>query len=250
MVITTILAYFVSRDLLGWSPLTAGAVTAAFLVVDVAFFGANMFKVADGGWFPLVIAAVVFTLMTTWRRGRQLLNQRVREKSLTSEEFLESLRTHAPVRVPGTAVFLSHLSGHIPDSLLHSLEHYKVLHEQVLILTVVADEVSRVDERGRVSVEPLGEGMFRVVGRYGYMEHVDIPRLLEGITDEKLKRIDPMDTTYILGVHRLIVTKRPSRMARWQERVFASMMKNATSASNFFGLPPGRVVELGAQMDL
>ena len=193
MVITTILAYFVSRDLLGWSRLTAGAVTAAFLVVDVAFFGANLFKIADGGWFPLVIAAVVFTLMTTWRRGRQILNQKMREGSLTSERFLESLRKHAPVRVPGTSVFLSHLSGHIPDSLLLSLKHYKVLHEQVLILTVVTDEVSRVDESGRV---------------------------------------------------------RPSGMAMWRERVFASMMRNATSTSNFFGLPPNRVVELGAQTEL
>jgi KUP system potassium uptake protein len=250
MVITTILAYFVSRDLLGWSPLTAGAVTAALLVVDLAFFGANMFKVADGGWFPLVIAAIMFTLMTTWRRGRQVLYQRLREGSLTSKRFIESLQRHVPVRVPGTAVFLSHLSGHIPDSLLHSLKHYKVLHEQVLILTVVADEISRVDERERVSVEPLGEGLFRVVGRYGYMEHVDIPKLLEGITDEELKPINPMDTTYILGVHRLIVTRRQSGMAMWRERVFASMMKNATSASNFFGLPPNRVVELGTQTEI
>jgi len=250
MVITTILAYFVSRDLLGWSRLTAGAVTAAFLAVDLAFFGANMFKVADGGWFPLVIAAVLFALMTTWRRGRQLLIQRMREGSLTSQRFLESLRKHAPLRVPGTAVFLSHLSGHIPDSLLHSLKHYKVLHAQVLILTVVADEASRVDERERVSVEPLGEGLFRVVGRYGYMEHVEIPALLERITDEKLKRIDPMDTTYILGVHRLILTRRPGGMATWRVKVFASMMKNAISASSFFGLPPGRVVEMGAQIEL
>jgi KUP system potassium uptake protein len=197
-----------------------------------------------------VIAAVVFTLMTTWRRGRQIPNQKMREGSLTSERFLESLRKHAPVRVPGTSVFLSHLSWHIPDSLLLSLKHDKVLHEQILILTVVTDEVSRVDESGRVSVKPLGDGLFDVVCRYGYMEHIDIPALLERITNERLKRIDPMDTTYILGLHRLIVTKRPSGMAMWRERVFASMMRNATSASNFFGLPPNRVVELGAQTEL
>jgi KUP system potassium uptake protein len=168
----------------------------------------------------------------------------------TPERFLESLRAHALVRVPGTAVFLSHLSGQIPDSLLLSLKHYKVLHEQVLILTVVTDEVSRVDERERVSVEPLGEGLFRVVGRYGYMEHVDIPDLLEQITDERMKKISPMDTTYIVGVYRLIVTKRPSGLAMWRERLFAAMMRNATSASSFFRLPPNRVVELGAQTEL
>jgi len=173
----------------------------------------------------------------------------LREGSLTSKRFVESLQTHAPLRVPGTAVFLSHLSGHVPDSLLHSLKHYKVLHDQVLILSVVADEVSRVSESDRVSVEALGEGLFRVVGRYGYMEHVDIPALLERITDEKLKRIDPMNTTYIIGVHRLILTRRARGMALWRQRVFASMTKNATSASNFFGLPPGRVVELGAQVE-
>ena len=249
MVITTVLAYFVSRDLLGWSSLTAGTVTAAFLAVDLSFFGANMFKVAAGGWFPLVVAALVFVLMTTWRRGRQILYQRMQEGSPTPEGFVESLRTHPPLRVPGTAVFLSHVSGHIPDSLLHSLKHYKVLHEQVLILTVVTDEISRLDERSRVDVEPLGEGLFRVVGRYGYMEHVDIPALLERIADERLKRIDLMETTYILGVYRLIVTRRPSGMAMWRERVFASMMRNATSASSFFGLPPNRVVELGAQIE-
>jgi KUP system potassium uptake protein len=250
MVITTVLAYFVSRDLLGWSRLTAGVVTAAFLLVDLAFFGANMFKIAAGGWFPLVLAAVVFTLMTTWRRGRRILLQRVREGSLTAERFLETVRTKPPTRVPGTAVFLSHLIGHIPDSLLHSLKHYKVLHEQVLILTVVTDEVSRVDEPRRVTVEPLGEGLFRVVGRYGYMERVDLPALLARIEHERLKPIVPTDTTYVVGVHRLIVTKRQSGMAMWREKVFASMMANATSVSNFFGLPPDRVVELGAQMEL
>jgi len=250
MVITTVLAYFVSRDLLGWSPLTAGVVTAAFLAIDLAFFSANMFKVVAGGWFPLAVAAVVFTLMTTWRRGHQLLIQKVRETSLTSERFLKSLQTQAPVRVPGTAVFLSHLSGHIPDSLLQSLKHYKVLHEQVLILTVAADELSRMDERRRLSIEPLGEGLFRVVGRYGYMEHVDIPALLEGITDERLKRIDPADTAYILGLHRLILRKHPRGIAMWRVRVFASMLLNATSASSFFGLPKDRVVEMGAQIEL
>ena len=250
MVITTILAYFVSRDLLGWSRLTAGTVTAAFLAVDLSFFGANMFKVADGGWFPLVIAAVVFTLMTTWRRGRELLNRKLQEEALTPEGFVESLRIRPPHRVPGTAVFLSHVSGGIPDSLLHSLKHYKVLHERVLILTVVTDEVSLVDESRRVSVEALGEGLFHVEGRYGYMEPVDLPSLVGRVQGEKLGRIDPMDTTYVVGVHRLAFTGRPGGMARWRERVFASMMRNATSASSFFGLPPNRVVELGALTEL
>jgi KUP system potassium uptake protein len=248
-VITTILAYFVSRDVLGWSRLTSGAVTAAFLTVDLAFFGANIFKIKDGGWFPLLIAAIVFTLMTTWRRGREILNEKVREGSLPAVSFFESLKTHPPVRVSGTAVFLSRLDGNIPDSLLHSLKHYKVLHKQVLILTVVTEEVSLVDESERVMVEPLGEGLFRVVGHYGYMESADIPALLESIADERLSPIVPMDTTYILGIHRLIVTKKPSGMAMWREKIFASMMQNATSASTFFDLPPNRVVELGAQIE-
>jgi len=248
MVITTILAYFVARDLLGWSRLTAGVVTALFLVVDLAFFGANIFKVADGGWFPLVIAGAMFTLMTTWRRGREILQARLREESLSTELFVESLRKRPPIRVPGTAVFMTRSTEGVPGPLLHSLKHYKALHQNVVLFSIVTEEVAHVDPEDRLRVDPLGEGLFRVTGRYGYMERPDIPALLERATGMGITAV-PMDTTYFLGRETLIVTDLPSGMAMWRERIFSSMMKNATNAAAFFGLPPNRVVELGAQIE-
>jgi KUP system potassium uptake protein len=249
MIITTILAYVVARDLLGWSVLTAGAITAGFLFGDLAFLGANLFKIAEGGWFPLLIAAFVFTLMTTWRRGRQILNARLLEGSLSPESFVTSLRGRPPVRVPGTAVFMHRSREVIPSALLHSLKHYKAMHQQVILLTVMPEEISHLGEEERLQLENLGEGIYRVTARYGYMEEADIPALLERVGSEHGLTIPPMDTTYFLGRETLIVTRRPSGMGIWRERIFASMMRNAESAARFFRLPPNRVVELGAQIE-
>lgn len=249
MIITTVLAYVVARDLLGWSVLTAGAVTVAFLIGDLAFLGANLAKVADGGWFPLLVAAVVFILMTTWRRGRQILNVRLREGALSPEDFVTSLSKHPPVRVPGTAVFMHRTGGVIPPALLHSLKHYKALHKQVMLLTVMTEEVSHLRDDERLHAEDLGEGIYRIACRYGYMEEPDIPALLKRVSKELRVKIPPMDTTYFLGRETLIVTARPSGMAMWREKIFASMMRNAESAARFFRLPPNRVVELGAQIE-
>jgi KUP system potassium uptake protein len=249
MIITTILAYVVARDQLHWSVLLAGAITAGFLFGDLAFLGANLFKIADGGWFPLLIAAVVFTIMTTWRRGRQILNARLRDGALSPEVFVTSLRGHAPVRVPGTAVFMHRSRDVIPPALLHSLKHYKALHKQVILLTVMTDEVSHLRDDERLQFEELGEGIYRIACRYGYMEEADIPALLERVGKEHGMSIPPMDTTYFLGRETLIVTARPSGMATWREKIFASMMRNSESAARFFRLPPNRVVELGAQIE-
>ncbi len=249
MIITTILAYVVARDKLHWSVALAGAITAGFLFGDLAFLGANLFKIADGGWFPLLIATVVFTIMTTWRRGRTILNARLREGSLSPEMFVTSLRGHSPVRVPGTAVFMHRTREVIPSALLHSLKHYKALHKQVILLTVITEEVSHLRDDERLQFEELGEGIFRVTCRYGYMEEADIPALLERVAKERHMSIPPMDTTYFLGRETLIVTARPSGMAMWREKLFASMTRNAESAARFFRLPPNRVVELGAQIE-
>jgi len=249
MIITTILAYVVARDKLHWSVALAGAITAGFLFGDLAFLGANLFKIADGGWFPLLIATVVFIIMTTWRKGRQILNARLREGSLSPEMFVTSLRGHSPVRVPGTAVFMHRTREVIPSALLHSLKHYKALHKQVILLTVLTEEVSHLRDDERLQFEELGEGIFRITCRYGYMEEADIPALLERVAKERHMAIPPMDTTYFLGRETLIVTARPSGMAMWREKLFASMMRNAESAARFFRLPPNRVVELGAQIE-
>jgi KUP system potassium uptake protein len=250
MIITTILAYVVARDLLHWSKLTAGAITAGFLIADIAFLGANLFKIAEGGWFPIVVATVVFILMTTWRRGRQILNSRLREGALSPELFVSSLSMRPPLRVPGTAVFMHRTREVIPSALLHSLKHYKALHERVILLTALSEEVSHLREDERLIVEDLGLGILRVTGRYGYMEEADIPALLERVANERGITIPPMDTTYFLGRETLIVTSRDSGMAKWREKLFASMMRNAESAARFFRLPPNRVVELGAQIEL
>jgi KUP system potassium uptake protein len=249
MIITTLLAYFVARDLLQWSMLKALILTAAFLIGDVAFLSANLFKIAEGGWFPLLIAALVFTLMTTWRRGRQILNARLSDGALSPEMFVTSLQARPPVRVPGTAVFMHRTRDAVPPALLHSLKHYKAMHQQVILLTVLTEEVSHLRDDERLQFDALGEGIYRVAARYGFMEEPDIPALLKRVGEEHHLKVPPMDTTYFLGRETLIITKRPSGMSMWREKIFASMMRNAESAARFFRLPPNRVVELGAQIE-
>ena len=249
MVITTALAYVASRRLRGWSRLTAGAVTLIFATADLAFLIANYFKILTGGWVPLAVAAVFFTLMTTWRRGRETLVAKIREGALTPELFISSIAKRPPVRVPGTAVFMHRSPDTIPASLLHSLKHYKALHDRIILLTINTEEVSHVAGEERLSVEALGEGIHRAVARYGYMEDIDVPELLAHAAGQGLM-IQPLDTTYFLGRETLIVTGRTSRLARWRQKLFASMMRNAASAARFFHLPPNRVVELGAQIEI
>ena len=248
MIITTILAYVVARDLRGWSRLLAGLITAGFLVGDLAFLIANYAKIIAGGWFPLLIAGTVFTIMTTWRRGREILSEKMRDGALAPELFIQSLRMRPPIRVPGTAVFMHRNPEAIPSSLLHSLKHYKALHERLVLLTIHSEEVSHVAPAERFTVENLGEGIHRVKARYGYMEDVDVPALLAEASKQGLV-VPEMDTTYFLGRETLIVTRRPSGMMQWREKIFASMMRNAESAARYFRLPPNRVVELGAQIE-
>jgi KUP system potassium uptake protein len=247
MIITTILAYVVARGLRGWSRVLAFGVTVGFLIADAAFLTANYFKIAAGGWFPLLIAVIVFTLMTTWRRGREILSAKLSEGALSPELFVQSLRSRPPIRVPGTAVFMHRTSEVIPSSLLHSLKHYKALHQRVILLTIRSEEAAHVPDEERLSIEELGEGVHRLIALYGFMEDIDVPALLEA---ERGLRIAPMETTYFLSRERLIVTPRPSGMMRWREKIFASMMRNAESAARFFRLPANRVVELGAQIEL
>lgn len=248
MLITTMLAYVVARELRGWSRLLAGLVTVGFLVGDIAFLIANYAKIAAGGWFPLLVAIIVFTFMTTWRRGREILSEKLRDGALSPELFIQSLRSRPPIRVPGTAVFMHRNPDAIPASLLHSLKHYKALHQRVILLTIASEEVSHVGDEERFTIEELGEGIHRLQASYGYMEDIDVPALMERAAERGLPA-PPMDTTYFLGRETLIVTRRPSGMMQWREKLFASMMRNAESAARFFRLPPNRVVELGAQIE-
>jgi KUP system potassium uptake protein len=248
MAITTLLFHFVARERWGWSTLQATALTALFLSIDLAFLGANVLKIPHGGWFPLVIGAIVFTLLTTWKKGRQILSARMRELALPRVDFLASLAARPPHRVKGTAVFMFGDTQGTPPALLHNLKHNKVLHERVVFLSVITHEVPSVPADERATVEALGHDFWQVRLRYGFMEDADIPAALAAVAHDGLS-FKPMDTTYFLGRETLIATKRPG-MALWREHLFAVMARNARPATTFFRLPPNRVVELGAQVEL
>jgi KUP system potassium uptake protein len=246
MAITTILMAVVARENWKWPVGGAAALAAVFLVPDLAFFGANIVKIPHGGWFPLVAAAGVFTLMTTWRKGREILDRRLRAEILPIDLFLKDCGKIP--RVQGTAIYMSRTSDGVPPSLLHNLKHNKVLHRQIVFLTVETQERPRVSRKDRLDVADLGHGIFRVVARYGFMEDADVPELLTKVDQPGLS-FPPGDTSFFLGKETIFATKRPG-MAVWRERLFSFMSRNARSATLFFNLPPNRVVELGAQIEL
>jgi KUP system potassium uptake protein len=249
MVITTLLAYVVARKRWGTGALVAGSVTAFFLVIDVAFFGANIIKVAQGGWFPLLMAAVIYCLMATWKRGRQILGERMRQSSVPVELFIADVVKRAPTRVKGTAVFLSSdLSGGTPIALLHNVKHNRILHEKNVFLSIKTEEVPYVPREDRLQWENLGEGFFRVVGRYGFQEDPNVPRILRRAAEQGLD-IDAAAATYFLSRNTLIPSKKPG-MAIWREKMFAFMTRNALRPTQFFRIPPNRVVELGMQVEI
>jgi KUP system potassium uptake protein len=269
MIITTLLFHAVTRDQWGWSRGRAALLTTLFLIVDLSFFGANLVKIADGGWFPIVVAIVVYTLMKTWSKGRNRLMAIVRENTLPMDLFLQDVARRKPVRVPGTAVFLTSNPGGAPPVLLHHLKHNKVLHEKVMLLSVLSEEIPQVEERDRVKCRELGEGLYQVTAQYGFMETPDIPSILAALGRESSNGrpipVKVMDTTFYLGRETLIPmgggrrrrrTAPPvdgsapqlEKMAFWRKRLFILMTRNARSATAFFGLPPNRVVELGAQI--
>ncbi len=247
MVITSLLFFVVLRRLWRWSAPAAVALTAGFLVVDVAFFAANIIKIPDGGWFPLVIGTAVFTVMTTWRTGRRLVAARMRQ-GLPLVEFVDGLDDEELIRVPGTAVYLSKQPDIVPASLLTTLRHHRSLHEKVAICTVMTRRVPRVLPARRARVTPLGKGFFQVVLWYGYAETPDVPAALDAIVSSEL-RFDPTDTTYVVGRETVTSTERPG-MARWRERLFAFMARNAAPAERFFHLPADRTSQIGQTIDI
>jgi KUP system potassium uptake protein len=248
MVITTLLFYVVARERWGWKAWSVLPLAGVFLVVDMAFFGANIIKVEHGGWLPLLIALVLFTLMATWKRGRQILGARLQEEVLPLDLFLADIERKPPLRVPGTAVFMTGSPQGVPPALLHNLKHNKVLHERVALLTVVTEEIPKVRTDHRLQVEDLGFGICRLVGRYGFMETANVPRLLEEAGRYGLE-FPIMTTTYFLGRETLIPSSRPG-MARWREWLFSFMSRNAQSATTFYSIPVNRVVELGTQVEI
>jgi KUP system potassium uptake protein len=253
MSITTLLFHRVMRDRWGWSRLRAWPLTTAFLIVDLAFLSANLVKLGDGGWFPVAVALVVYTLMSTWKRGRTELAEQIVKASLPLDLLLADLDRRRVFRVPGTAVFMTSAQGRAPPVLLHHLKHNQALHQRVVLVSILTEEVPRVSRRERVSVRSLGSGFYQVTGRYGFMQSPDVPHLLQSVPEGAIPgpafEKSELETTYYLGRETLLPTG-PSRLARWRKAMFIAMSRNALQASAFFRLPPNRVVEMGAQLQL
>ena len=247
MLIDSILISVVLRQMWNWNRFAVGGLVALFFLVDFSYLSANLLKVPQGGWFPLLVAAIAFTLLTTWAKGRQLMIARLTEMSLPMKVFVKSAVPSA-TRVPGTAVFLTSSETGVPPALLHNLKHNKVLHERVFLLTIKIEDVPYVKAEKRSSVQDFGHGFWRILLRYGFMEEIDVPAALAKI-QECGPTCKPMDTSYFLSRQTLLTSSRPA-MAVWREKLFAWMMRNAETAMEFFKLPTNRVVELGSQVEI
>jgi KUP system potassium uptake protein len=245
MVITTILAYFLVRQVWGWSVPKAAAVSLVFLIPELVFMGANAIKIEHGGWFPLVVGAAIYAMMLSWKRGREILAQRFREQLLPLTDFYDIMHVEMPARVPGTAVFMTSTKDGTPPAMLHNFMHNRVVHQHIVLLTIVTSESARVAEEDRFSMEQLEHGFVRVIGRYGFMEQPDAPKLLRdaGVIGSV------EHVTFFLGRENLIATAHPG-MAKWRVSLFAFLTRNAQPATKFFNIPPDRVMELGAQIEL
>lgn len=248
MSITTVLFAVVARTRWQWPLGRVVALATCFLVVDLAFFGANIIKIAAGGWVPLALAVVLLLVMTTWKKGRHLLLQLLQRAGLPLDLLLDELGRRPAPRVPGTAVFLTGDTKGAPVVLLHHLKHNKALHQQVVLLSILSGNVPTVPPAERLTVEALPHGFWRVTARYGFMESPDVPALLAQCADHGIVA-RPMETSYYLGHERLLPTG-DSPMAGWHKRLFVVMSRNAQSAAQFFRLPSNRVVEMGAQIEL
>jgi len=248
MAVTTMLLGAYAREKWGWSLLRASLFMTPLLIIDVAFFGANIVKIWDGGWFPLVVGLVIYSMMSTWRLGRRILSKKLASGAMSIEDFLGQLAGKKIPRVPGTAIFMSRNPEGVPTTLLHNIKHNKVVHQCVVLMTVETEDRSHLAENERYEWQDLGYGVFRLMLHFGFMEDPNIPEVLERIGTQPVS-FNPMTTSYFLGRETLIPTRQPG-MAIWREHIFASMMRNSSSASVFFNLPANQVIELGAQVEL
>jgi KUP system potassium uptake protein len=248
MAATTLLAYVVVRKLWRWPLLPSLLGAGAFLVIDLAFLGANLLKIFQGGWVPLIIAGALCTLMLTWRDGREILAAKLRDASLPTDVFLKRLETKEPLRVPGTAIYLTRHSEMLPNALLHNLKHNKVLHESVILLTVQTLPVPRVGDPGRITLRRLRPDFCHVFLYYGFMEAPDIPKALRSCTALGVE-VDDINTSFFLGRETLIPSPVPP-MSYWRSRLFILLSRNSVSATDFFRIPSYQVVELGAQVPI
>ncbi len=248
MVITAILLHVVATERWKWPLWGATTVTALFLTIDLSFFGANLLKVVQGGWFPLIVGTFIFTLMTTWKTGRRIMAERITARAVPLTDFMAAVTVNPPIRVPGTAVFMTAQPRGTPPALAHNLRYNKILHEHVVVLTVSTAPVPYVSSDDRISVEVLGHDVYNVRVRYGFMQDPNVP---ETLLEAKAKGVlvDLEDVTYFLGRETIIVTRHDG-MATWREKLFVLMARNAVRATAYFRLPPERVVELGVQVEM
>ncbi len=247
MVITTLLAYVVAREKWGWSRARAGLIMSSFLVLDLAFFGANLVKIPHGGWFPLLVAGLVYLLMNTWKQGKELVAEKLAEGALPLDELIRSLGPGRPLRVPGTAIFLTTTPDLTPTALLHNLKHNHVLHENVILMRVMTEEVPRLSTKDRVEVEALDQGFYQLTARYGFVQEPKAQDVLDCARQDGLN-LDMMKTTFFVGRTTLLPC-HSNGMALWRKRLFVRMGLNAERFTDFFQIPVNRVVELGLQVE-
>ena len=247
VLMTTCLMYVVARTWWGWSRLRAILLVGPFLIIDGAFFGANVLKIRDGGWVPITLAFFIFILMTTWNRGREIVQDLLRRGMLPIDLLLADLANRKTARVPGLAVFMTREPEGAPVVLLHHLKHNKVLHEQVVLLSILSEEVPEIPDAERITIQRLSQGFYRITARYGFMETTNVPGILARAREAGIDS-KPLETTYYLGREQLIPTGT-TPLWSWRKKLFVFMSRNSRSATAFYGIPPNRVVELGAQIE-
>lgn len=246
MVITTLLFYIYAREKWHWSRLTAGSLCLFFLVIDMAFWGANLLKIIQGGWFPLLVGIIGYILMTTWNTGKKLLNQQLQEKILPLDDFLEMTKDKTVHQIDGTAIYLNRNLTETPYSLIHTFEHFKTVHKQLIFLSVITEEIAKVKIENRIAVEHINDQNFRITLRYGYLEQPDIPKEIEDLQlGDSVLNIKK--ATFIIGRENIFATSHPG-MAIWREKIFSMLSKNELSAADYFQLPKNRVIEIGVQI--
>jgi KUP system potassium uptake protein len=248
MVITTLLTYVVMRHKWKWKPYIVVPLICFFLLIDFAFFGANVIKVLDGGWFPIAVGLVLLLLMVTWKQGRSILAKRLMAASTPLDAFLTEMIPHAKARIPGVGVFLTATAKGTPPALLQNFRHNQVLHEKILLVTIQTTDLPYVPDEEHLAIEHIAEGFYRVMVYYGFMESPDIPASLSKCAWKGLP-IDPKSTTFFLGRETIIATEHPG-MAVWRERIFAFMSRNALRATDYFNIPSDQAIEIGTVIEM
>ncbi|QJR11898.1 Low affinity potassium transport system protein kup [Usitatibacter rugosus] len=249
MVIECLLAWVVARRIWKWNAPMTGLVIGSMLVIDLVFLASNATKIHHGGWFPMIMGLVIFTMLITWRRGRSLMFHRLSEQGIPLKPFLDSLRASPPTKVEGTAIFMTSSTTAVPHALLHNLKHNRVLHDKTVFLTIVTHDVPVVPAEDRVQYERLGEGFYRLEAWYGFKEQPDIDEILNSCRVRYGLGFDLMDTSFFLSRETVVPADMPG-MARWRDHLFAWMSRNATRATDFFNIPTNRVVELGTHVEI